>query len=53
MEAARKHRELSSGLCDDLEVWNGRDGKETQDREDVCIHMAGSHCCTAEINTTL
>ena len=38
-------------LCDDL---GGRIcGKEGQEGEDICIPMAGSCCCMAEINTTL
>ena len=31
--------------------WGG--GTATQEEGDICIHMAGSCCCTAEINTTL
>ena len=39
-------------LCDDLEGWDG--GRRwTQEDGDKCIHVAGSCCCTAEINTTL
>ena len=40
-------RELYSVLFVDL------NGKEIQKREDICIHIADSHCCTAETNTTL
>ena len=28
-------------------------GREAQEGGDECIHMADSHCCTAETNTTL
>ena len=28
-------------------------GKEVQEGEDICIHMADSACCIAEINTAL
>ena len=38
-------------LCDDL--GGGICGKEGQEGEDICIPMAGSCCCMAEINTTL
>ena len=31
----------------------GGRGLESQDRGDVCIHMADSVCFTAETNTTL
>lgn len=34
-------------LCDALEGWNGRGGKEGQDGEDVCILIGDSHGCTA------
>ena len=48
------HRELSSGLCDDLEGWNGGyGGKEAPEGGDVCTCIADSLCCTAETNTTL
>ena len=40
-------------LSDDLEGWDGGEGREAQEREDICIHMADSHCCIAETNTTL
>ena len=47
-EVSVQHRGLSSVLCDDLEGWMG-DGREVQG--DICIHIADSRCCTAEINT--
>ena len=28
-------------------------GRQVQERRDICIHIADSHCCTVEINTTL
>ena len=28
-------------------------GREAQEGGDICIHMADSFCCTAEINITL
>ena len=34
-------------LCDDL------NGKEIQNRGDICIHIADSLCCTAEHTTQL
>ena len=52
-EAAVQHREPSSVLCDALEWWDGGGGKEAQEGGHICMHMADSHCCTAEINTTL
>ena len=34
-------------LCD----WDGvGGGREVQEGGDICIHIAGSHCCTAETN---
>ena len=27
--------------------------EEAQEGEDICLLIADSHCCTAEINTTL
>ena len=40
-------------LCEDLEGWDGGRGGGVQEGENVCIHMAGSHFCTVETNTTL
>ena len=37
--------ELYSALCGDT------NGKEIQEREDICIHVADSLCHTAETNT--
>ena len=50
--AAVGHRELNPVLCEDLERWDWRGGRETQEGGDICIIIAGSHC-TAETNTTL
>ena len=50
--AAVRHRELSSVLCDALEGWDGG-GREGQERRAMYVHMADSHCCTAETNPTL
>ena len=39
-------RELRSGLCDDLEGWDGLGGeREVQEGGDICISMAGSCWC--------
>ena len=42
-EAAAQHREISSGLCDDLEGWDREGGRETQERGDmgtyICIWL--------------
>ena len=50
-EAALWHRELSAGLCDDLE---GRDagGREAQEGGGICTLIVDPHCGTAETNTT-
>ena len=45
--ASQRCRELDSMLCGDL------DGKEIQKRGDICIQIADSLCCTAEIDMTL
>ena len=37
-------------LCDDLKGKDGR-GREAQEGGTICIIIADSHCCTAEINT--
>ena len=49
------NRELSLVLCDDLKRWGGGgwSRKEAQERGDICILTADSHCCTAETNITL
>ena len=51
-ELTRKHKELSSVLCEDLggEMQGSR--RESK-REGICIHVADSVHCTAETNTTL
>ena len=36
-------------LCDDLEGWDGVEGK-AQEGGDTCLHIADSHSCTAETN---
>ena len=41
-------------LCDNLEGWDRMgSGREVQEGGDICILMADSHFCMAEINTTL
>ena len=41
-------------LCDDLDGWDRMwSGKEVQEGEDICIHIADSLHCTAEANTLL
>ena len=47
------YRELSSGLCDNLQGWDGRGGREAQERGDLSIHIADSLRCTTDTNTTL
>ena len=37
-------------LCDNLDGWGGR---EAHEGGDICIHIAGSLCCTAENNRAL
>ena len=51
-EAAIWCRELSSGLCDDLEGWHGR-GKEAQEGGEIWIQLADSLYCIVETNTAL
>ena len=47
-------RELSSVLCDDLEVGWGRGGeREVQEEGEMCTHIADWLHCRAETNTTL
>ena len=38
-------------LCDGLEGWVGGGGRQAQEGGDICIYIADSHCCTAEIKT--
>ena len=53
-EAAAAQLELSSVLCDDLEVWDGRQNRKGVEKVgDICTYTADSLCCTAETNTTL
>ena len=43
-------------LFDHLEEWGREGGRETQEGRgygDICIHIAGSFCYTAEANKTL
>ena len=41
-------------LCDNLEGWDRMgSGREVQEGGDICILMADSHFCMAEINTML
>ena len=40
-------------ICDNLEEWDGGDGKEATEGGDICMHRADSCCCTGETNTTL
>ena len=42
---------LLSEFCDGLEGWMGVRG--FQEGEDICIHIADSLHCTADINTTV
>ena len=34
-------------------VMTWRSGREAQEEGDICVHVADSRCCIAEINTTL
>ena len=40
-------------FCDDLVGWDGDGAREVQEGGRVCIHIADSLQCTAEINKTL
>ena len=40
-------------LRDDLEGWGVEDGRDIQERGDVCVHIAGSLHYTEETNTIL
>ena len=49
-EFAVRCKELNLVLCDSLEGRYGAGGgKEIQDGGDICIPMAGSCCCMAEL----
>ena len=37
-------------LCDDHVGWDGVGGRDVQEGEDICMHMADS-CCSAETTT--
>ena len=54
-EAAAKHREISSVLCDHLEGWDREDEREGDARGkrygDICICTADSLCYKTETNT--
>ena len=39
-------------LCNKPKAGVGN-GREVQEGEDICILMADSHCCIAEVNATL
>ena len=47
-EAAARHRELSSVLCDDLEGWGGGRWEGVQEGGYIHILIADSRFCTAE-----
>ena len=41
-------------LCNDLDGWyGGCDGKDVQEGEDICMHIADKLHCIVETNTTL
>ena len=40
-------------LCDDLVGWDGGGAREVQEGGRLCIHIADSCQCRAEIKTTL
>ena len=40
-------------LCDDLEGWDGGNGRQSEEGEDVCRLMTDSHPCTAETITNI
>ena len=46
-------KELSSVLCDNLEGWNWRGGREVQEGGDIYTHITDSLRYIAETNTTL
>ena len=48
------HRELSPGLCDNLEGWDGVPGwGKVEEGGDRCVLVADSRCFMAEANTIL
>ena len=46
-------KQLSLVLCGDLVGGVVRGGRKDPEAGDICTLRAGSHCCTAETNTTL
>ena len=40
-------------LCDDLEGWDGGVEGSEGGGENICVHIADSHCYTTEMNTAL
>ena len=40
-------------LCDNLKGWDVRVGGRLKSERDICMFMADSYCCMAEITTTL
>ena len=40
-------------ICDNLEEWDGGNGKEATEGGDICMHRADSYYCTGKTNTTL
>ena len=46
--------QLSPVLYDNLERWDGvENGREVQERGDICTLRVDPPCCVAETNTTL
>ena len=45
--------EFSLVFCDDLDEWNGEEGREAQDRGDIFIHIADSLHCIAGASSVL
>ena len=46
--------EVKLGLCNNLERWDGEEGRrEVEERGNTCIPMAGSCWCLPETNTIL
>ena len=36
-----------------IDGWVGGEGREVQERGNICIYIVDSHYCTAEIDTAL
>ena len=50
----KKTVEMETGLgVAGVKDWMGMGWKEAQEGGDACIHIAESHSCTADTNTTL